>query len=275
MLIPLVSVAVVLTLLPVLLASHRAPHRLAADPARGRGVAGLVGLGPGHRPAPLRSPPAVALVALGAAGRSRCSASRSGRPASTRWPPAAPRSTRCSSCGTAASATGVLTPIAVLVPEDQADAAVGGGARRRRGLHRGRRAARARGTTVVDVAARRARPSTPPAPTWSRRCGSPSRAPPTATVRIAGAGADGPGLLPRGLREASRTCCVIIAADHVPAAGAHLPVGAAAAEGGRAQPGVAGGRLRQRRVLLAGGPRLRARLRGRRPPGRSRSGCPW
>ena len=66
MLIPLVSTAVILTLLPALLGRHRPAGRLAPDPARGQAVPRLDRVGPARRAVPLGRGRPSPLVILGA-----------------------------------------------------------------------------------------------------------------------------------------------------------------------------------------------------------------
>ena len=148
MLIPLVSVAVVLTLLPALLVQDRTADRLAADPQGGRRLAGLDRLGPGASSATSGSPPAAALVILGAADLPRVQPQDRHSPASTRWPRSGPPYDALQHArATAASGTGVLTPIVVLVDR-------GPGRRRGRRGPRGRRhpAGRGRPSDEADYA---------------------------------------------------------------------------------------------------------------------------
>ena len=148
MLIPLVSVAVVLTLLPVLLASIGARvdwPRIRQEGAASRGwtawARGIVR----HRFAAT----AVALVALGLLvlpvsglkiGQAGIDSLATGGPAFSTV-----QQLRDGGIG-----SGVLTPMAVLVPEDQADAAVIA-AREVEGVYTAVPGGTARGTTVVDV----------------------------------------------------------------------------------------------------------------------------
>ena len=120
MLIPLVSVAVVLTLLPAMLS--RIGPRVDWPRIRheGRAVARLVGLGPAASCAAAGSPPASRVVVLGAAHRAGVRPQDRAVRASTRWPAAGPRSTPCRRSTEGGVGDGVLTPIEVLVPDDQA-----------------------------------------------------------------------------------------------------------------------------------------------------------
>ena len=244
MLIPLVSVAVVLTLLPALLTGIG--PRIDWPRIRKEGVAsrGWIGLGADHRPAPVRR------LRRGPADPGRPRGPRvqpqdRAGPASTRWRAAARRTTPWRRCARRAFGDGVLTPIEVLVPAAEADAAgpapparstASAGASRRRGpgrtgARRGRRPPdpgdrrQLEGTQVVDASARPSRAR------WSVRSSSPARR-------------HGRGLLQRRLRQ------VPLRAgphrpDHLRPAGAHLPLDPAADQGGPAQPRLVGGRLRQ------------------------------
>ena len=187
MLIPLVSVAVVLTLLPGDARQHRPAGRLAAHPPRRRRRPRLVGLGARHRRPPLGRGRR-RRARCSACSSHRCSRSRSGRPAPSRSPAAARPSTSCSSSRRAGSTNGVLTPIEVLVPAGEAQQAA-------------QLAGQVPGITTAVVGPVRGeyrrrrrrcpstRRSTATAARSSRRCATRSRAAPTGEVGITGVGA--------------------------------------------------------------------------------------
>ena len=160
MLIPLVSVAVVLTLLPALLSKIGPRVDWPADPARRAGPSrGLDGLGPAHRPAPVASPPARRWSCL--ALLDHPGVQPQDRPGQRRLAGQSGAAVR-RPAGTSSDGgvgTGVLTPLAVLVPPDQADAAADA-AREVDGIQMAVVGGDAGDTAVVDVAARSRRPWT-------------------------------------------------------------------------------------------------------------------
>ena len=171
--------------------------------------------------------------------------------------------------------TGVLTPIEVLV--------AGPATRRPRPTRPARSTASSwpwsaptdGDQAVVDVVpGRRDRGQLDATQRGRRRPEPPSRPPSTARCGVTGARRDRRGLLQRGLRQVPLRAGPD-RADHLRAAGADVPVGAAAAQGRAAQPGLAGGGVRRDRVLLAAGPRLRRDLQRVGRPAPSTSGCRW
>ena len=274
MLIPLVSVAVVLTLLPALLSSIGPRVDWPRIRHGRRCLAGLVGLGAADRPAPLDR------HRRGAGRARRCSSlpvfglkiGQSGIDSLATQRPGVRRA--ADAARTAASATGVLTPIAVLVPE-------------RRGRRRGRAAARTvdgvrtavRGGTpagrrVVDVL--------PDAETVDSTGtdvvdGGPRRRRGRRRTATSASPAPGPTVqdyfravydnFPYVLRLIALITFVLLVRTFrsmlLPIKAVVLNLVSLAAVFGCG------------RLLLAGGPRLRARSSACRRPARSRSGCPW
>ena len=243
MLIPLVSVAAVLTLLPALLSSigPRVDYpRIRKEGTASRGWSAWARLIVRHRFVAT----AVAVVVLAlliipvfslkiGPGSSIESLARSG-----------PRYDALQTLTDGGVGTGVLTPIEVLVPAGDAEAA----AEAARGVDGVQLAVV--GTTEGDSAVVDVLPTDATVDSDSRRRGRRRQdggreLAVDGDVGITGLGRDHRGLLQRGLRQVPLRAGAD-RADHVPAAGPHLPVRAPAAQGRAAQPDLAGGRLRRR-----------------------------
>ena len=229
-------------------------------------------MGTAHRPAPLRRHRA-ARRSCSPCSSFPCSASRSGRGrASSRWRQTGPRYDALQTLTDGGVGAGVLTPIEVLVPAGDAEAA----AEAARGVDGVQLAVV--GTTVgdsavVDVLPDRRHPRQRRLRRGRRRQGG-GRARRRRRRRDHRSRGDRRGLLQRGLRQVPLRAGADLP-DHLRPAGPHLPVRAPAAQGGAAQPDLPRGRVRLHRVLLAAGPRGRRDLRRRPPPAPSTSGCPW
>ena len=278
MLIPLVSTAVILTLLPALLGSIGPRVDWPQHPARGQAVPGLDGVGAGWSCGGAGSAVGTALVILGALiipifgikiGQAQTDSLASGGPVYE----------QLQTLRDGGVPGGIVSPMEVLV-----EGADSGCVRRRGG-----RTARATSTASRW-------PSLPTTPQWrtdgaARRRRHPDRGdgrlhqgarrrgrhePPSTTSPGSSAspasGADRPRLHQRGLQEVPAQPRAHRAGD-VPAAGADVPVDPAAGQGGAAEHRLGRRDLRRDGAVLAAGPRVGAGLRHRRRPGRSRSGC--
>ena len=259
MLIPLVSVVGGADAAAGDAVQDRAAGRLAADPARRRRRPRLVGVGAAHRPPALdrrrrrrwsSSGLIIAPVFGLKIGQSEHRVAGQQR---------ARRSTPCRRCEQGGVGDGVVTPIAVLVPDDQAAAAVAA-ADGVPGVRMAVVGGSKDGTTVVDVL--------PDAETVdSASIGvvddvrTAVEGATDGSVGVAGTGAIVQDYF-RAVYDNFPYVLALIARDHVRPAGAHLPVAAAADQGGAAQPGLAGRGVRLRHVLLAGGARLGGGVRG-------------
>ena len=243
MLIPLVSVAVVLTLLPALLSSigPRVDYpRIRKEGTASRGWSAWARLIVRHRV--IATAAAVVMLALLiipvfslkiGPGSSLESLAHNG-----------PRYDALQTLTDGGVGTGVITPIEVLVPAGDAQAA----AEAARGVDGVQLA-------VVGTTARRQRRRRRPADRRHARTATPRRSSTTSGQRsspsvggevgITGARRDHRGLLQRGLRQVPLRAGAD-RADHLRAAGPHLPVRAAAAQGRAAQPDLDGGRVRRR-----------------------------
>ena len=245
MLIPLVSVAVVLTLLPALLSSigprvdwPRIRHEGVGRPAAGRP-------GPGSSSGAAGSPPASPLVVLGAAhraglrpqdrpGRHRLAGHAAGR----RTTPCRPLRARRRRRRRAHPDRGAGPRRAGATPRSPPPAASTASGRPWS-------AAASDGTTRRRRPPGRTRRSTAPASTSSTTSGPRSRARPTAASASPAPGRSSQDYF-RAVYDNFPYVLALIARDHVRAAGADVPVAAAADQGGAAQPGLAGGGLRRR-----------------------------
>ena len=250
---------------------RRPAHRLPPHPQGRNRLPRLVGMGPPHR----QAPPRRRRGGRGRARRSsspRCSASRSGQGrAWSPWRRTVPGSTRCTTLTDGGVGAGVLTPIEVLVPADDAEAAADA-ARGVDGVQMAVVGTNRGDSAVVDVF-----PTQATLDSDASKVVTDVRAAVEPVVerrrRDHRSRSDHRGLLQRGLRQVPLRAGAD-RPDHLRPAGPHVPIRAAAAQGRAGQPDLAGAPCSARSCSSGSSATAPTRSSTSLRPERSTSGCP-